>query len=153
MLCTFSMEELIYRGARVKKLSIHNALKEIGQEGVVTENGSSNYLINTRFCFSKLNLKCHCYSSRHVNPRIFGTELRQNEALKNPHRVNRGDEWSLLFLWCSYCRSAFTSRVPWSCIKQAKTVTLWWPVWDWEKVFIKKKGACCNTSFPSLVIT
>lgn len=41
------MEELIYRGSRVKNLSIHDGLKEIGREGVVTECGNGNYLINT----------------------------------------------------------------------------------------------------------
>lgn len=65
------MEELICRGAEEEKLSIHNVLQGIGQEEVVT----GNYLINIRFCFSKLNWKHHCYSSNHVNPRI--AELRQ----------------------------------------------------------------------------
>lgn len=68
------MEELIWRGAGEEKLSIHNVLKGIGQEGVVT----GDYFTNIRFCFSKLNWKCHCYSSSHINPRISGMELRQN---------------------------------------------------------------------------
>lgn len=72
------MEELIYRGTRVKKLSIHSGLKEIGQDGVVTEYGNGNYLIITGVSFSKLNLKCYCYSSSHVKPRIFGIELRRD---------------------------------------------------------------------------
>lgn len=72
------MEELIYRGARVKKLSIQNGLKKIGQDRVATEYGNGNYLINIRICFSKLNLKCHCCSSSHINTGIFGSELGQN---------------------------------------------------------------------------
>lgn len=36
------MEELIYRQARVKKLCIHNGLKKIGQDEVVTEYGNGN---------------------------------------------------------------------------------------------------------------
>lgn len=48
------MEELICRGAEEEKLSIHNALKGIGQEGVVTGNSLININIQAKLEVSLL---------------------------------------------------------------------------------------------------